>query len=135
MTIPVEYIDDTLGFNPEWVVGQISPRPVLFITSDQDRLVPLPLPSLGFLLQSLLVRYPAVQTLARQHSQFYLGHVQPTAVLGRVVDTVAFVWECVTFLPAFGICAKSSVAIEVILYILVPWSWLEEEAINFVRIS
>ena len=40
MTIPVEYIDDTLGFNPEWVVGQISPRPVLFITSDQDRLVP-----------------------------------------------------------------------------------------------
>ena len=27
MTIPVEYIDDTLGFNPEWVVGQISPRP------------------------------------------------------------------------------------------------------------
>ena len=21
MTIPVEYIDDTLGFNPEWVVG------------------------------------------------------------------------------------------------------------------
>ena len=40
MTIPVEYIDDTLGFNPEWVVDKISPRPVLFITSDQDRLVP-----------------------------------------------------------------------------------------------
>ena len=40
MTIPVEYIDDTLGFNPEWVVGHIAPRPVLFITSDQDRLVP-----------------------------------------------------------------------------------------------
>ena len=39
-TIPVEYIDDTLGFNPEWIVGQISPRPILFITSDQDRLVP-----------------------------------------------------------------------------------------------
>ena len=40
MTVPVEYIDDTLGFNPEWVVDKISPRPVLFITSDQDRLVP-----------------------------------------------------------------------------------------------
>ena len=40
MTIPVEYIDDTLGFNPEWVVDKIAPRPVLFITSDQDRLVP-----------------------------------------------------------------------------------------------
>ncbi len=33
-------MDDTLGFNPEWVVDQISPRPILFITSDNDRLVP-----------------------------------------------------------------------------------------------
>ena len=39
-TIPVEYVDDTIGFNPEWVVGQISPRPILFITSNDDRLVP-----------------------------------------------------------------------------------------------
>ena len=38
-TIPLEYIDDTIGFNPEWVVDKISPRPVLFITSDNDRLV------------------------------------------------------------------------------------------------
>ena len=41
MTIPVEYIDDTLGFNPR--VGRRQdrpPAPVLFITSDQDRLVP-----------------------------------------------------------------------------------------------
>ena len=38
--IPLEYIDDTLGFNPEWVVDKIAPRPVLFITSDNDRLVP-----------------------------------------------------------------------------------------------
>ena len=38
--IPLEYIDDTLGFHPEWVVDKISPRPVLFITSDDDRLVP-----------------------------------------------------------------------------------------------
>ena len=39
-TIPVEYVDDTIGFNPEWIVGRISPRPILFITSDDDRLVP-----------------------------------------------------------------------------------------------
>lgn len=38
--IPLEFIDDTLAFNPEWVVGRIAPRPVLFITSDNDRLVP-----------------------------------------------------------------------------------------------
>ena len=39
-TIPVEYVDDTIGFNPEWIVDQISPRPILFITSLDDRLVP-----------------------------------------------------------------------------------------------
>ena len=39
-TIPLEYVDDTIGFNPEWIVDQISPRPILFITSDNDRLVP-----------------------------------------------------------------------------------------------
>ena len=38
--IPLEYIGDTLGFHPEWIVDKISPRPVLFITSDDDRLVP-----------------------------------------------------------------------------------------------
>ncbi len=38
--IPLEYIDDTLGFHPEWIVDKIAPRPVLFITSDNDRLVP-----------------------------------------------------------------------------------------------
>jgi fermentation-respiration switch protein FrsA (DUF1100 family) len=38
--IPLEYIDDTAGFNPEWVVDKISPRPVLFLTTDNDRLVP-----------------------------------------------------------------------------------------------
>jgi fermentation-respiration switch protein FrsA (DUF1100 family) len=38
--IPLEYVDDTLGFNPEWIVDRIAPRPVLFITSDNDRLVP-----------------------------------------------------------------------------------------------
>ena len=38
--IPLEFIDDTLGFHPEWIVDKIAPRPVLFITSDDDRLVP-----------------------------------------------------------------------------------------------
>ena len=38
-TIPLEYVDDTIAFNPEWIVDKISPRPVLFITSDNDRLV------------------------------------------------------------------------------------------------
>src|SRR5712692_10257172 len=38
--IPLEFVDDTLEFNPEWVVDKIAPRPVLFITTDNDRLVP-----------------------------------------------------------------------------------------------
>jgi uncharacterized protein len=38
--LPLDYIDDTLGFHPEWVVDKIAPRPVLFITTDDDRLVP-----------------------------------------------------------------------------------------------
>jgi dipeptidyl aminopeptidase/acylaminoacyl peptidase len=38
--IPLEFIDDTLGFHPEWIVDRIAPRPVLFITTDDDRLVP-----------------------------------------------------------------------------------------------
>ena len=39
-TIPLEYVDETLSFHPEWVVDRIAPRPVLFITTDDDRLVP-----------------------------------------------------------------------------------------------
>ena len=38
--IPFEFVDDTLGFNPEWVVDRIAPRPILFMTTDDDRLVP-----------------------------------------------------------------------------------------------
>ena len=38
--IPLEFIDDTLGFNPEWIVDKIAPRAILFITTDDDRLVP-----------------------------------------------------------------------------------------------
>jgi hypothetical protein len=29
-----------LQFHPEWVVGKIAPRPILFIATDDDRLVP-----------------------------------------------------------------------------------------------
>ena len=38
--IPLEYVDETLQFHPEWVVDRIAPRPILFVTSDDDRLVP-----------------------------------------------------------------------------------------------
>jgi hypothetical protein len=38
--IPLEYVDDTLQFHPEWLVDRIAPRPVLFLTTDDDRLVP-----------------------------------------------------------------------------------------------
>ena len=39
-TLPLEYVDDTLSFHAEWVVDKIAPRPILFITTDDDRLVP-----------------------------------------------------------------------------------------------
>lgn len=39
-TLPLEYVDDTLAFHAEWVVDKIAPRPILFITTDDDRLVP-----------------------------------------------------------------------------------------------
>lgn len=38
--IPLEYIDETVQFHPEWVVDRIAPRPILFVTTDDDRLVP-----------------------------------------------------------------------------------------------
>src|SRR5262249_6388325 len=38
--LPLEFIDDTLSFHAEWVVDKIAPRPILFITTDDDRLVP-----------------------------------------------------------------------------------------------
>lgn len=39
-SIPTEFIDDTLSFNPEWVVSQIAPRPLTLIACDRDRVVP-----------------------------------------------------------------------------------------------
>src|SRR3989454_9835114 len=38
--IPLEYVDDTVEFNPEGIVDKIAPRAALFITTDDDRLVP-----------------------------------------------------------------------------------------------
>lgn len=38
-TLPLDYIDETLQFHPEWVVDKIAPRPILFITTDDDRSV------------------------------------------------------------------------------------------------
>jgi fermentation-respiration switch protein FrsA (DUF1100 family) len=38
--IPLEYIDETLQFHPEWVVDKIAPRPLLLIAAGDDRLVP-----------------------------------------------------------------------------------------------
>ena len=39
-SLPLEFVDETLTFHPEWVVGRIAPRAVLFIAADDDRLVP-----------------------------------------------------------------------------------------------
>ncbi len=39
MEVPLEMVHETIGFNPEWVVGRIAPRASLFITSDEDELV------------------------------------------------------------------------------------------------
>ncbi len=39
-TLPLEFIDETLQFHADWVVDKIAPRPILFITTDDDRLVP-----------------------------------------------------------------------------------------------
>ena len=38
--IPLSYIDETLEFNADLVLDKISPRPAMFITSDNDLLVP-----------------------------------------------------------------------------------------------
>ena len=40
-TIPLDYVDETVGFNAEWIADRISPTPFLLIHMDNDRLVPL----------------------------------------------------------------------------------------------
>ena len=39
-TVPTSFIDETLSFHADWVVGKIAPRPLLLITTEDDRLVP-----------------------------------------------------------------------------------------------
>ncbi len=38
--VPLEFVDETLAFNPEWIVDKIAPRAALFIAAGDDRLVP-----------------------------------------------------------------------------------------------
>jgi fermentation-respiration switch protein FrsA (DUF1100 family) len=71
--IPLEYVDDTLGFHPEWVVDKIAPRPVLFITSDNDRLVP-PEESQALYARALdTTRYTPARRCARSWTRPSLG--------------------------------------------------------------
>ena len=39
-TVPASFIDETLSFHADWVVGKIAPRPLLLVTTADDRLVP-----------------------------------------------------------------------------------------------
>ena len=39
-TVPTSFIDETLSFHADWVVGKIAPRPLLLVTTEDDRLVP-----------------------------------------------------------------------------------------------
>src|SRR6476646_12243257 len=48
-------------------------------------LVAVLLPGGDFLDQRLLVGDPPIEALARQDTEFRFGHIQPTAVLGRVM--------------------------------------------------
>ena len=38
--IPLEFIDETLTFHPEWFVERVAPRPLLLVAAGDDRLVP-----------------------------------------------------------------------------------------------
>src|SRR5215471_20163035 len=48
-------------------------------------LVAVVLPCIDFVSEDLLVGDAAIQTLRREHAEFGFGHIEPTAVLGRVV--------------------------------------------------
>ena len=47
-------------------------------------------PGCDFLEQGCAIGNAAVETLASQHGEFGLGHIEPTAVFGRVVPFEAF---------------------------------------------
>src|SRR3954452_9250270 len=53
-------------------------------------LVAVVLPCADFVGEDFLVGDAAMQTLRRQHGEFGFGHVEPTAVLGRVMPFEAF---------------------------------------------
>jgi len=38
--IPLEFVDETLAFRPEWVVAHVAPRPLLLVTCSEDRVSP-----------------------------------------------------------------------------------------------
>lgn len=38
--IPLEFVDETLAFRPEWIVDRVSPRPLLLIACSEDRVSP-----------------------------------------------------------------------------------------------
>ena len=46
-------------------------------------LVAVVLPCVDFVGEDLLLIYAAIHTLRREHAEFALGHVEPTAALGR----------------------------------------------------
>ena len=89
--IPMEYVDDTVGFNPEWIVDKIAPRPILFITSDNDLLV-LPEES-----EELYARAkdPKKLVVLKGYSH-YAVYEEPafSEVMAATID-----WYC-TYLPA-----------------------------------
>lgn len=38
--VPLEFIDETMAFHPEWVVDKIAPRPVLLVATEKDGVTP-----------------------------------------------------------------------------------------------
>jgi hypothetical protein len=38
--VPLEFIDETMAFHPEWVVDKIAPRPLLLVATEMDGVTP-----------------------------------------------------------------------------------------------
>jgi len=71
-SIPWEFVDDTMGFNPEWIVDKISPRPIMFVTTDNDRTV---LPEESEQLYAL-AREPKKLVILKDYSHYEV-YVEP----------------------------------------------------------
>lgn len=39
-SVPLEFIDETMAFHPEWVVDRIAPRPLLLVATEDDGVTP-----------------------------------------------------------------------------------------------